>query len=85
MAEVMRPGVDAAGTAADPLGEFHKVFFIRAKFQQGAPEQSHVREQGLRDAVQVKAQVEVDDAIGEEVVVVAPAPDPSRRWPAARP
>ena len=59
----------AAGLAVDALRELDVVLAGRAHLLQGAAEEGDVGQQLLRHRAQVEAQVHVQDAVGEEVVI----------------
>ena len=60
---------DPAGAFANTLREFDEIFPGRPGLEQGAGEHSGQREQLLWQCVQVKAQVQINDPIGEQVMV----------------
>jgi len=60
---------DAARLAPDALRQLDEILGLGAHLQQGPAKQRHIRQQILRQGVEVKAQVEVDDAVGEQIVV----------------
>jgi len=60
---------DAARLAPDALRQLDEILGLGAHLQQGPAKQRHIRQQILRQGVEVKAQVEVDNAIGEQIVV----------------
>ena len=66
---VERGGRDAARLLPDALRQLDEVLGLRADFQERRAEERRVRQQLLRQRVQVEADVHVDDAVGEEVVV----------------
>ena len=63
------PG-DAAGLGGDAAGERHGVVAVGAEFEHGPAEKRHQTQQRVGHAVQGKGQVEIDDAVGFEVVDV---------------
>ena len=60
--------VDAARLAADALRQLDEILTLGAHAQQQPAEQLAVGQQALRQAAQVEAQVQVEDAVGEQVV-----------------
>jgi len=66
---VQRAGLNAARLAPDALKQLDEVFLVRAHLQQSATHQpciGHIL--GWQDA-QVEAEVEINDAVGEQVVI----------------
>ena len=66
-APALRP--DAPGGAADPLRQAHEVLVADAGLDQRAAEQPHIGQQVARQGVQVEAEIEIHDAVGEQVMV----------------
>ena len=64
-----RMGTQAAGLAADPLLQLDEAHAFGAHFQQGAAKERDVGQEFLGQYPQIAADVEIGDAIGEEVVV----------------
>src|SRR5512135_2468381 len=62
--------MNTAGVASNALGEANKIIFLRAHFQQEPPEQAGIGQEFLGQAVQVKTQVKIQDAVGEDVVEI---------------
>ena len=60
---------DAAGGAADALGEGDEIFLAGAGLQEGAAEERQIGQEGLVEHAQVKADVEVENAEGRQRVV----------------
>ena len=57
-------GPDAACLAPDTLGELDKVFCLGADLGQSLPKERDIGHQLLGQRVQIKGQVQVDDAVG---------------------
>lgn len=59
---------DAAGGAADALGERDEIFLGGTGLEQGAREQRHIGHQMCGHAPQIEAEIEIDHAIGRQFV-----------------
>ena len=64
-----RRRIDAPRRPPNALRQAHEVLGRRAHLHQGAAEEGGEGQQVGRQGAQVEAQVEVDDAVGEQVVV----------------
>ena len=70
--EMSDAGADAAGGAADALRQRDEIFLARAGLEQRAREQRQIGQQIGRHAAEVEADIEIDHAIGRQLVRVEP-------------
>ena len=68
-AEIQTLWPDSAGRAADPLRQAHEILLADAGLEKRAREQRDIRQEVRRQHVQVESEVEIDDAVGEQVVI----------------
>ena len=61
--------LNSARAFSDPLGEFDIIFRVGSHLEQGAREDLCQRHQFFWQGMQVKAEIEIDDAIREQVMI----------------
>ena len=65
--ENLRP--DASGLLADALRQGDEILFFGADFDESPAKEGDIGQVFLFEAMQIEARVQVDDAVGEEVMV----------------